>query len=40
LCVPTAILPSLKQNLMQIRCSSTSVILVSQYDRKTALTQP
>jgi hypothetical protein len=39
LCVSAAVLPSLKQNLMQVRCSLTSVILTSRYERKTALTQ-
>jgi len=34
-----AVLPSLKQNLMQICCSFTSVILAGRYDRKTALTR-
>jgi len=33
------VLPSLKQNLMQIRCSFTSVILAGRYDHKTALTR-
>ena len=37
LCVSEAVLPSLKQNLMQIRCSFTSVILAGRHDRKTAL---
>jgi hypothetical protein len=31
-------LASLKQDLMQIHCSFTSVILAGQYNRKTALT--
>jgi hypothetical protein len=39
LCVSTTILPNLKQNLMQIRYSFTSVILSSWYDCKTALIQ-
>jgi len=38
-CAFTKPLPSLKQNLMQIRCSFTTVILAGRYDRKTALTQ-
>ena len=29
----------MKQNLMQIRCSFTSVILTGRYDRKTAITR-
>jgi hypothetical protein len=37
-CGSEAILLSLKQNLMQIHCSLTSVILVGRYDHKTALT--
>ena len=32
-------LSHLKQNLMQIRCSFTSVILTGRHDRKTALTR-
>jgi hypothetical protein len=37
--VSEAVLPSLKQNLMQIRCSFTSVILAVRYVRKRALTR-
>jgi hypothetical protein len=33
------VFPGLKQNLMQIRCSFTSVILAGRYDRITALTR-
>ena len=39
LCVSEAVLPSVEQNLMQICCSFTSVILAIRYDRKTALTR-
>jgi hypothetical protein len=38
LCVTTAVLPGLKQNMKQIRCSSTSFMLTSRYDNKTLLT--
>ena len=39
LCVSEAVLLSLKQHLMQIRYSFTSVILAVRYNRQTALTQ-
>jgi hypothetical protein len=38
LCVSEAVLPSFKQNLMQIFRSFTSAILACRYDRKTTPT--
>ena len=38
LCISEAIWPSLKQILMQVHCSFTSIILAGRYDHKTSLT--